>query len=89
MTTSALVLVAVVLGSAIIVLLLVRWLRLRSRGTGPAIETAHMVTCQTSDRTINTGCAESWFSHWWDGIPYCDDVEAECKLYGGKVISRT
>ena len=73
---------------AVSALLLVRWIRLRNRGPvagpeGTPVSARKVGLCVTSSTNVVSACAEGWWEHWWDGLPYCDDVEATCKAYGG------
>jgi hypothetical protein len=74
----------------LLALLFVRWIRLRGRGPIVAAEEGEIdrkaVICQTATGHVVRACTDSAWSHFWDGLPYCDDVASTCILYGGTVI---
>jgi hypothetical protein len=70
-----------------LVLQLVRWFRLRGRGSvgppGGQIVEYKKASCTGANYSYETACTDSWFEHWWGGIQYCDDAQATCELHGG------
>jgi hypothetical protein len=80
------------LGSGL-VLLLIRWIRLRGRGPviGPVgttpVVAARNWRCTNGSIIVEGSCADGWWDHWWNGLPYCDESQATCEMYGGRYES--
>jgi hypothetical protein len=69
-------------------LLAVRTIHLHDRGPikgppGTPIVYMKKWSCTGPNTNVIGACAESWWEHFWDGLPYCDDAESDCILYGG------
>jgi|HubBroStandDraft_2_1064218.scaffolds.fasta_scaffold572113_2 hypothetical protein len=85
--------IVLALAGGFLALVFVRWIRLRGRG--PIVATGEgeigrwkSVVCDKGDRIDTTACTDSWFSHWWNDLPYCDDVRDSCVRGGGTLIRK-
>lgn len=41
-------------------------------------------SCQTVNHGLVEGtCADSWWTHFWNDLPYCDEIQYWCELGSG------